>query len=600
MREMSASVLGRILYRNLAFIAPFCFIGILLGNYVSASTTPMFRSSSDLFISTPASAVDLGLLATGSTFSQERVKSYTQIINAPATLQPVIDRLQLDITPEALATRITASAPPDTVVIRITVVDSNPIRAASIANEVSMQFALTAESIELPQANSASPVKVSVARPAIAEFGPISPKKNTNRLLGFVSMFLLAYMFFVSRYLLDLTVKNVTDIGGYSLLAAIGFDPMADKTPLLSDVGSYDARMEAFRTFRTNLLNAIGNTKNAVVAVTSGVAEEGKTTASINLGISFSKQGVKTLLIEADLRRPRMMRYFVNLPNQELQDLLGLSHLLSAKSDAEMKKQVKQAISPIAENLDCIFAGEIVDNPTELLGGDRIHQLFSSLRSSYDLIIVDCPPVLPVTDASVICKIVDGVVVIVYGGKTRIKSFDATIDVLLSVKSKIYGIVINKIPNSRESADYGYKSGYSKYYKRTYGYGLRKRGYTPYGPYGPLESSPYSQKADKKFPEAVESTEVKASKIEEFIGQTRKADRSSTKQISTSNVYSDVDALMEQFWNNMDQDPVSRKKAVPGKKVAKKAVPGKKVAKKAVPGKKVAKKAANRNRVKRP
>jgi succinoglycan biosynthesis transport protein ExoP len=492
MRYLSSTILGRILFRNLIFIVPFTLFGIILGNYVSSNTVPMFRSSADLFISTPASAVDLGLLATGSTFSQERVKSYTQIINAPATLQPVIDRLELNTTAESLASQISASAPPDTVVIRITVVDNNPVRAAAIANEVSMQFAITAESIELPQMNSISPVKISVARPAIAEYSPISPKKNTNRLLGVLGMFLISYAFFLIRYVLDQTVKNVRDIGDLPLLAAIGFDPSADKSPLLSEIGAYDARMEAFRTFRTNLITSVGTSKSAVVAITSGVSEEGKTTASINLGISLSKQGIRTLLVEADLRRPRMKRYFQNLPELESKTH-GISHLLSSKSTNELKKILKNSIIPISSNLDCIFAGEIVENPTELLGGERVSQLFESLRKNYSMIIVDCPPVLPVTDASVICKIVDGVVVIVYGGKTRVKALEATLDVLKSVNSNIYGIVINKIPNSREAADYGYKSGYTKYYKRTYGYGVRRRGYTPYGPYAPMsESKPES------------------------------------------------------------------------------------------------------------
>lgn len=488
MRYVSSTILGRVLFRNLIFILPFTFFGVILGNYVSSNTVPMFRSSADLFISTPASAVDLGLLATGSTFSQERVKSYTQIINAPATLQPVIDRLELNTTAEALARQISASAPPDTVVIRITVVDNNPVRAAAIANEVSMQFAITAESIELPQMNSISPVKISVARPAIAEYSPISPKKNTNRLLGILGMFLVSYAFFLLRYVLDQTVKNVRDIGDLPLLAAIGFDPTADKNPLLSEIGAYDARMEAFRTFRTNLITAVGSSKSAVVAITSGVSEEGKTTASINLGISLSKQGIKTLLIEADLRRPRMMRYFQNFPESKSKNS-GVSHLLSSTSTNELKKLLKNSIVPISSDLDCIFAGEIVDNPTELLGGERVSQLFELLRKKYSMIIVDCPPVLPVTDASVICKIVDGVVVITYGGKTKVKALEATLDVLKSVNSNIYGIVINKIPNSRESADYGYKSGYTKYYKRIYGYGVKKRGYIPYGPYAPMADS---------------------------------------------------------------------------------------------------------------
>jgi non-specific protein-tyrosine kinase len=307
-------------------------------------------------------------------------------------------------------------------------------------------------------------------------------------------MFLISYAFFLIRYVFDQTVKNVRDIGDLPLLAAIGFDPSADKSPLLSEIGAYDARMEAFRTFRTNLITSVGTSKSAVVAITSGVSEEGKTTASINLGISLSKQGIRTLLIEADLRRPRMKRYFQNLPRLESQTL-GVSQLLSSKSANELKKILKNSIIPISSDLDCIFAGEIVENPTELLGGERVSQLFEVLRKDYSMIIVDCPPVLPVTDASVICKIVDGVVVIVYGGKTKVKALEATLDVLKSVNSNIYGIVINKIPNSRESADYGYKSGYAKYYKRRYGYGVKRRGYTPYGPYAPMSESKPESKA---------------------------------------------------------------------------------------------------------
>jgi succinoglycan biosynthesis transport protein ExoP len=502
MRQLTPQSLSKVFLRNLIFIAPFAVIGILVGNYFSSVTTPQYRAYADLFISTPVSAVDIGLLATGSTFSQERVKSYTQIISAPSTLQPVIDRLELNTTPQALAMRLSASAPSETVVIRLTVVDENPQRAAAIANEVGEQFALTAESLELPLMDLTSPVKVTVVRPAVPEYSPISPKKNTNRLLGATSFLFLAFLFFLIKYSLDLTVKNVTDLRGLKLLAAIGFDPNADRQPLINEIGSYEARNEAFRGFRTNFASVTGEKYPVAVAVLSGVAEEGKTSTSINMAISFANQGVKTLIIEGDLRRPRFKQY-LNLQNSPSKtNTYGLTHLLQSDTYPQLKRNLAKSIYPVFEFVDVVFAGEVAANPTELLASPRLNELIKEVKSRYQIIIIDCPPVLPIADAAVVCKVVDGCVLIVHGGKTRIKAFVATIDAIKGVVPQIYGVIINKIPNNRESEDYGYLSGYNRYYKGTYGYILKKRGYTPYGPYSPKEILAFEEKSRSVEPNA--------------------------------------------------------------------------------------------------
>jgi non-specific protein-tyrosine kinase len=498
-RVLTPQSLSKIFLRNIAIIIPLSLIGIFVGNYFSSITTPLYRSSADLFISTPASAVDIGLLATGSTFSQERVKSYTQIISAPSTLKPVIEKLELNTTPEALAAKISASAPSETVVIRLTVVDQNPERAAAIANEVGRQFALTAESLELPQMDLTSPVKVSVVRPAVPEYGPVSPKINTNRLLGATSFLLLGYLFFVIRYSLDSTIKNVNDLGELNLLAAIGFDPNADKKPLINEIGPYDARNEAYRALRTNISNVTGEDFPVSIAIISGVAEEGKTSASINIAITFANQGIKTLLLEGDLRRPRFKQY-LNLNNDSIKVVeAGVTQLLGHESFLHLKKDFPKVINFAFENVDFIHSGEIAENPTELLGSLRLSELIAEAKKNYQLVIVDCPPVLPIADASVICKAVDGSIIVVHGGKTKSKSYLATIAAIKNVTPKIFGVVINKIPNNRESADYGYLSGYSKYYKSGYGYILKRRGYTPYSPYSPKEIIDFERKKNKSL-----------------------------------------------------------------------------------------------------
>ena len=167
----------------------------------------LFRS-----VSTPASAIDISALATGSSFSQQRVKSYAQIINSPINLAPVVKKLGLNVSPEKLANQITASAPLDTVLISLTVNDTNPKRAADIANAVAKQFGNTVKALELEGVNSESPVKVSISKYAIPASAPSSPKKSINYALGLLLGFGLGIGISSLLKLLDNTVKNEDDL----------------------------------------------------------------------------------------------------------------------------------------------------------------------------------------------------------------------------------------------------------------------------------------------------------------------------------------------------------------------------------------------------
>jgi non-specific protein-tyrosine kinase len=243
----------------------------------------MYQSQAELFVSTPASALDISALATGSSFSQQRVKSYAQIINSPLTLNPVIEKLQLDITPAALAEQITASAPLDTVLIALTVTDSNPNRAAAIANAVAEQFGATVGNLELHGQGVDSPVKVSTVQYGVVPSAPSSPKKTINFALGLLLGLGLGIGLASLRRILDNTIKNEDDLGGTPLLAAIGFDKDADEKPLLTQIGRYSARTEAYRTLRTNLQFLRPDDHPQVIVVTSALPGEGKTTGAINL-----------------------------------------------------------------------------------------------------------------------------------------------------------------------------------------------------------------------------------------------------------------------------------------------------------------------------
>ncbi len=243
----------RLLVQNRVLVLACTMLGFISSVVITHSIVPLYQSNAQLFVSTPAAALDISTLATGGSFSQQRVKSYAQIINSPMTLKPVIKKLELNLTPEQLAQQITSSAPLDTVLIYITVTDPDPLLAANIANAVTEQFGKTVAALELRGMGSDSIVKVSTVQNAIAATSPSSPKKSINYALGFLLGFGLGIGIASLRKLLDNTVKNEDDLSGTPLLAAVGFDKMADEKPLITQIGRYAARTEAFRTIRTNL-----------------------------------------------------------------------------------------------------------------------------------------------------------------------------------------------------------------------------------------------------------------------------------------------------------------------------------------------------------
>jgi len=462
----------RLIVQSRRIIAVTTLFGLLISLLITISTTPIYKSSAQLFVSTPATSVDISALLTGSSFSQQRVKSYAQIINSPVNLAPVVKELKLKISAEELARNVIASAPLDTVLISLTVSDTNPRRAARIANAIAKQFGITVKSLELQEIDSESPVKVSIAKFAVPPSTPASPKKKLNYLLGLMLGFGLGFGIANLRKLLDNTVKSEDDLGEVPLLAAIGFDINADEKPLITQIGRYAARTEAFRTLRTNLKHANPEINPKSIVLTSALPDEGKTTSAINIAISLTQSGEKVLLVEADLRRPKIPIYL-----EFASKVIGLSELLSSPTKLTWIN-VKRHLRKHPEiDLQVLTSGRIPPNPAELLESNRFRELINILKSKFDYIIIDCPPLLPITDAAIVAAQTDGAILISHAGSTKIPYFEGARDAIRGVGAPVLGAILNKIPEDAMEYEYGYKYGYPKYY----GYSGK--------PYDPLNSS---------------------------------------------------------------------------------------------------------------
>lgn len=235
---------------------------------------------------------------------------------------------------------------------------------------------------------------------------------------------------------------------------------------VLTDQTSFTVR-EAYKTARTNIMFALtsGSDSCKKIVLTSAEPGEGKTTTVLNLAITFAQTGSKVLVIDGDLRKPRIHRYLhIDRKN-------GLSDLLIGHTDIKTAVRHSEKL-----NIDCIPAGQIPPNPVELLSNPSMEKLLEELSSMYDYIFIDSPPVTVVADATAMSKIIDGYVVVVRHNYTIHELLSQTRSALLFAEGKVLGYIMNDIKplGGLSYNQYGaYSNKYYHSYKNKYGYGLR-------------------------------------------------------------------------------------------------------------------------------
>jgi non-specific protein-tyrosine kinase len=296
---------------------------------------------------------------------------------------------------------------------------------------------------------------IRVVEPAVLPTTPIGPNKSMTILLAAaIGMLLALGAAFLLDYLDD-TLKTPDDIQSATHLPTLGAiaridgETVAERLVTVSQPKSPNA--EAYRILRTNLLfSAVDNPPRALL-VTSSSPSEGKSTTLANLGVVMAQQGQRVVLVDSDLRRPTLHRLF-QLPNHA-----GLTNALLHEHPSALDFMQPTKV----ENLSVLTTGPLPPNPAELLGSARFGELLKDLRAHTDVILLDSPPALAVTDAPVLARQVDGVLLVVDAGATRRQWAANAQETLNKVGAKVLGVAVNRLKLKGSGYYYYYHYYYS-------------------------------------------------------------------------------------------------------------------------------------------
>lgn len=419
----------------------------------TATATKQYAAKTQFFVSV-SGADDSSALQQGGTFVQQRVKSYAELFKTQKVLAPVAEELGGGTTAGDLGGKITVTTPPDTVMLEAAVTDADPERAQEIAAAIGETFPAVVDELERPSDSSRrSPVKVSLVAPAETSSTPVSPNPVRNIALGVVLGLLVGLGLALLRHLMDTTVRSTDDVEEITedpIIGAVHFDPRAGKEPLIVETDPTSPRSEAFRSLRTNLMFVNATTHPRTIALTSSIPGEGKSTTIANLALTLAQSGSRVCLIEGDLRRPRLLDYL------GLEGAAGITDVLIDRATLD------DVVQPYGEHgLDIIGAGPIPPNPSELLASDAMSMALAQLSARYDYVLIDTPPVLPVTDAVVLSTKVDGLILLVGTTIVRKEQLEATLDAVGAVDNNLLGLVLNRV--GTKSGDGGGYYGYYDY-----------------------------------------------------------------------------------------------------------------------------------------
>ncbi len=453
---------------------------------------------------------DLGTAMAGESYSKSRAKSYLDVAKSRSVAETVIQDLKLQGTsPEQLISRISAQNPQDTATLKFSAQASSPERARDLAE--AWVRAVGEQVAELEKGSNSSETSIVSFRSLDAAQLPTTPTSPNTRLalmIGVVAGLLLAIGYAMLRNIFDRRVRSAVQLEAETGVAVIGTIPFHNNfdgvNRLVLSRGGNDlenknhqdyAVAEAIRELRTNLQFMDVDEPPRIIVVTSALPGEGKTTVVANLAQTIAASGQRVVVVDGDLRRPTVAKTFGLLTN------VGLTDVLIGRAT------LNDVLQPWGESGDLFVlgAGSVPPNPSELLGSNVMRTLLEDI-AKHAIVLVDAPPLLPVTDAAILTARTDGALVVSRAGKTTYDQLKRALQNLERVKGRPLGLIINGVSRkSSKGEDYGYQY-YTYYNRKDTGEEAAKANHVPATESTPVAATEQVQLTDQRRGRRREST----------------------------------------------------------------------------------------------
>lgn len=403
----------------------------------------------------PTGGNDSGAYAAAAQLASQKVKAFVSVFASQSVAENVIKELRLDTTPADLANQVTASNAPNSLTIVVSATGNSPEQARKIADAVVTESAAQVKSLE----GANSPVEVVMMAPASLSEISKTPSPIKYLGVGVLAGLVIGYAVAFARQHFDTRLRTADDITGQFKAPVLAVLPQSKGIARTDAENNEDFQSaESLRKLRTNLRYANVDHQAKVILVTSPLQGDGKSSVAASLAKVMAVAGDDVILVDTDLRRPSVADTFA------LHGPLGLLQVLVGSTKPE------SALRPTKiDGLSVLPTFDTPPNPSELLGSSRMAELIQELSSNHT-VILDAPPVLPVTDAVVLSHLADSIVVVISCGRTRKEQLKQAVDSIERGDGKVSGIVLNRASSTKLSrlrygdAEYGYEYSYSHEY----------------------------------------------------------------------------------------------------------------------------------------
>lgn len=411
---------------------------VLLGASVAfgyASTLiPQYESASTLAFSAGQGSTSQEL-ADGSTYMQTQMPTYAQLATSSAVLQPVIDDLKLPTSVQTLKKSVQVTIPQHSLVLQIQVTSISRDSAAAIANGIAQSLTTVIRRVApKPAKGEGATINVSLVDKAVAPDHQSSPNRLKDAVVGGGAGLVIGAFIVLLWTLLDTRIPSVhvlKRLVEFPVLGSVSRTRAKGRLWTADDPSGQTA--EEFRRVASALNYATFDKQARSIIVTSAGPGEGKSAVSANLALTLAGLGYKVLLIDADLRLPRVATNF------DLVDVVGLTTVLMGRSPLTQATQQRAG-----SDLDVLTSGALPPNPAAFLTSERMHTLLTDAVGQYDFVILDSPPVLSVADADLLAPTADGVIVVVDAKHTKRASLAMAITSLEDAGGHIAGVLLNR------------------------------------------------------------------------------------------------------------------------------------------------------------